>query len=410
MVQALRWSERYMKTDMVYLAHGGFWLVVGKVVALVAGFALSVAFANLMQPEKYGVYKYVLALLSIAGTFSLAGMGTAVNQAAARGFEGALKQGFSASLRWSVGAALIAGAAAIYYLSRGNSVLGISLLVGGAFSPLISAASLYDNYLGGMQRFTAKAWYALIRNFVPVLVLVPALFLTNNPSVFVVLYFASTLGTTLFCYADVLRRYQPHEKVDEGTLTFSKHLSVMGIVATVAAQLDRVLVFSQLGGTALALYSFAEMGPDQVRGASNIINSLAFPKMSRRPIAEMRSSLWQKALLLFIATGLVAALYIAVAPFIFHTFFPRYLAAVPYSQVYALTLLGVPAALFGQVFVSHMKKAQMYAMQVVPPLFRVVLMLVLLPIFGLWGIVWANVVGYAFAGVLQTVMFVFVKD
>lgn len=57
----LRSSERYFKTDMVYLAKGGSWLFSAQVLSGALSFILAIAFANLVPKEAFGTYKYVLS-------------------------------------------------------------------------------------------------------------------------------------------------------------------------------------------------------------------------------------------------------------------------------------------------------------------------------------------------------------
>ncbi len=56
----LRWSEKYIKTDMIYLVKGGFWLTLGQIISSVSSLLLVIAFANLLPKETYGIYKYFL--------------------------------------------------------------------------------------------------------------------------------------------------------------------------------------------------------------------------------------------------------------------------------------------------------------------------------------------------------------
>ena len=86
-VRALRWSQKYTKTDMLYLASGSFWYVAGQVITSLSTLALAVAFANLVSPEVYGTYKYVLSLAGIFSIASLPGISTAIARAVARGNE-----------------------------------------------------------------------------------------------------------------------------------------------------------------------------------------------------------------------------------------------------------------------------------------------------------------------------------
>ncbi|HQT83008.1 MAG TPA: oligosaccharide flippase family protein, partial [Candidatus Paceibacterota bacterium] len=97
----LKRIERYTKMDMVYLARGSFWSIAGQVSASLIALTLSVAMARYVPKDIYGQYKYVLAIVSTLSAFSLSGIGTAVLQSVARGFDGALADGFKANLRWS---------------------------------------------------------------------------------------------------------------------------------------------------------------------------------------------------------------------------------------------------------------------------------------------------------------------
>ena len=80
----LRWSEKYTKTDMVYLAKGASWLTSGQIISSFAIVLLAIAFANLIPRETYGTYKYVISVVGALSIFTLPGINTAVVQAVAR--------------------------------------------------------------------------------------------------------------------------------------------------------------------------------------------------------------------------------------------------------------------------------------------------------------------------------------
>src|SRR5688572_902048 len=121
--RVLRWSEKYLKTDMVYLAKGGFWLTLGQAVSSAAGVLLIIGFANLLPKEAYGTYKYVLSIAGVLAAFSLTGMSVAVTQAVARGMDGMLRVAAKIQLRWGLLVTLAASAFGIYYLANGNREL-----------------------------------------------------------------------------------------------------------------------------------------------------------------------------------------------------------------------------------------------------------------------------------------------
>ena len=84
----LRYSEKYTKTDMVYLAKGEFWLVSGQIISSAATFLLAIAFANLLPKETYGIYKYVLSIFGLLAISTLRGVEAALSQAVAKNYDG----------------------------------------------------------------------------------------------------------------------------------------------------------------------------------------------------------------------------------------------------------------------------------------------------------------------------------
>ena len=49
----LLWSEKYTKIDMLYLAGGGFWIILGQIAASAMSLALAMLFARFLPKEKY---------------------------------------------------------------------------------------------------------------------------------------------------------------------------------------------------------------------------------------------------------------------------------------------------------------------------------------------------------------------
>jgi len=197
---------------MVYLAKGGFWLTLGQGVGAFLGLILAVAFANLVPKEIYGNYKFILSLASIIGAFTLTGMGIAITQSVARGFEGVLRTGFRTQLKWSIFIIIASLGGALYYFWSGNNTIAISLLIVGLFSPLMIATRLYGSFLTGKKEFRTGTFYGMFRNVIPVISLLTTLAFTYNPIVLVFVYFLSRTATNTFFYLRTLQKYKPSQK------------------------------------------------------------------------------------------------------------------------------------------------------------------------------------------------------
>ena len=100
-LQLLRWSERYTKTDMVYVAGGSFWIILGRIGVLTISFVTMMAFARWFPKEMYGTYQFVLAGIDIASIFALSGLNTTLIRSIARNSEGALITVIKKKMKWS---------------------------------------------------------------------------------------------------------------------------------------------------------------------------------------------------------------------------------------------------------------------------------------------------------------------
>jgi O-antigen/teichoic acid export membrane protein len=406
----LRWSEKYMKTDMVYLAKGSFWLTLAQVAASASGLILVIGFANLLPKETYGTYRYVLSVASVIAAFSLSGMGVAVTQAVARGMDGVLRAAVRVQLRWSILMVLVAAGAAIYYFIRGDRAIGISLLIVGALSPVIESTSLYADFISGKKDFRTVALYGLIRNLVPVAVILTAIALTDDVILVVLAYFLSHAATSGALYLCVLKKYRPSEAIDPSSISFGKHASVTNLLSIGASQLDKILVFHYLGAVQLAVYGIAYSLPGQFKILMKMATTLIMPKMSAASLSTIRSAIHQKALRMFILFAGIVAVYVLAAPFVFRLLFPQYLEAVPLSQALALGYLFAPAILYSQTFFAQKRQKEMYVNKTLASVIRIILLLILLPAYGLWGAAYAYILGNALSFLVSFTLFLRMRE
>lgn len=409
-VRLLRWSQKYMKTDMLYLAKGGFWLTLGQAASMATGLLLVIGFANLLPKDVYGNYKYILSLAGIIGSISLTGMGLAVTQAVARGFEGTLRTGFWVQLKWSVFTMLAASGGATYYFMSGNRVIAISLLIAGACSPIIDSTSLSGDFLSGKKDFKTGTLYGIVRSLIHVTVLLATIALTHDVVLIVLAYFLSQAATGAVLYLRVLKKYKPTQEADRSNMDFGKHVSLVNILSIVGSHFDKILIFHYLGPVQLAVYSIAFSLPAQMKILTKTISSLVFPKMSSVSLETIRSAIYPKTLRIFLAFGAVVAIYILAAPLVFRLIFPQYLDALPYSQALALGYLFSAAVLFPQTFYAQKRPKEIYIAKIVGTGTRILLLLALVPPFGIWGAVYTYILANAVSTAATIVLFHRLKE
>lgn len=397
-VRLLRWSERYTKTDMVYLAKGGFWMLFGQAGAVVFSLALAIIFGHFATQDTYGNYKYIITLGSLLSALSLSGLGTAVTRSAARGDEGVLSQGFSLNFKYSW---LLFGAgicASIYYFSSGNVFVGTGLLIATVALPFINGFSLYDPFLVGLREFKLESLYSVgSLAFTTIVLGITLLFFSQRAIVLVGVYFATNLISDALWYAITTRRAR-NVKNDPELLHYSFHLSVMGVIAAIADKIDSIIIFTFLGPAQLAVYTYAIAMPEQIKALVKSIVPISMPKFAQRPLTSIRENIWGRLFQLTLALAGGIVLYIVLAPFIFRYLFPIYIGSTAYSQWYALSIIvtGAYTAIIS-VFQAHKRTRELYFASNSGSILLIIILPFLTYFYGIWGAIASQFIYRLFA-------------
>lgn len=333
-----RKSEKFFKTDMIYLVKGGFWLSVAQFFGSFSSFLISIVFANFISKEDYGIYKYVLAITGILTIATLRGINVSITQSVAQGNEGTALKGLKTKIKWG----LLGGIAAIvlsgYYYFHNNNVLAIMLLVSAPFLPFKDSFSAYGAILNGKKDFRRIAIYGIIPNLINTVALGLILFFTK--SIYYTLFYFMFSWTIMNFYflIKTIRIHKLNNIVDENSISYGKHISVVTIISSIAGYFDKLIIFHFLGAVSVAVYTIAMAPITQINGALGNINPLAAPKFSELSTDNLKSSLHGKIKKIMLTSFGISLLYIVMAKFLFSIFFPKYMDAVLYSQILSFSI------------------------------------------------------------------------
>jgi O-antigen/teichoic acid export membrane protein len=401
----LNWTQQYTRTDMNYLAKSGFWTLLKYVFVVIAGLITTIALANFVDPTIYGTYQYVLSVSGVLGLFTLTGMDYAINRAVAQGRDGAFRSGVRTKLKWSVGITIAATITASYYYLNGDVILAASILIAGTLSPLVGSFQLYEHYLSGKRHFKHDAQIEITRKLLPFSLLLIALVYSENVIVLVAVYFAGNAISYLLAYWYVIRSYLPSTEPDLDAINFSKHLSIMRIVGTISTHADKILIWHFLGAAAVAIFTIAQLATKYSGGILTAISSVALPKLAVRDLKTLQDTLPRKIFLFSLVMGMTALCYVAIAPFIFSLLFPMYLESIPLTQALSVSLLFVPFSLYQKALTAHGQTKTLYRINILLPIIKLGLLLTLLPLYQIWGAVYALLVSGLIGAITLHVIF-----
>jgi len=377
---------------MVYFSRGGFWLTAGQMFSSLSAFLLSIAFANLLPKETYGTYKYVLSIASILSIPTLSGMTTSLAQAIASGSDGSFIPAVKARIKWGLLGALASLILASYYFYQADTTLTISFLMAAVFLPFMDSFNSYEAILVGKKLFKTSTKYNIIMKAAATIGMISTLYLTKN--IFLIIFSYFILYTVLrFIFLQItIYKIELNHQQDPKTISYGKHLSLMNVISTAASQLDKILIFNYLGAIELGIYSFAIAMPEQIKGLLNNIQTLALPKFTQSTHRENRKTILIKMLKFSVIVFPVVIIYIITAPYIFKLFFPQYLDAVFYSQIFSLSLLTIPAGLPITFLQSQANTKKLWQLNLITPITQIIVMFIGVYFYGLMGVIMARVI------------------
>jgi len=393
----LRKSQKFTGTDNVYIAKHGSYLTIGNVIGVVASLLLSVAFARLLSQEIYGEYRYLLSIISVIGIIVLPGLDDAFLQTVAKGFEGSFKKIIKTKFKWGVLGSLVSLIIAVYFLIIQNFDLAISFLIAAIFFPLMVSSKIYLSYLTGKKLFGIQVKYSTISQIIAAISIIITLFLTKSLIILVLVYFLSNTFSKIYFLFRTIKRNPPNKKEGSGIISFGKHLSLVRVAKTISEQLDKILLFNALGPVQVAIYSFALLPIREITILLQNVRLIALPKLSVKSKREIKKTLLKKigkGTLLIIP---FIAAYIFVAPYIYRILFPQYIESIFYSQLFALTLIAFPVSMIALFFQAQMMKKELYQFNIISPLIQIILLIILMPLYGILGVIIARLIGTLFS-------------
>ena len=391
---------------MVYLAKGGTWLSMRTAVGTVMGLTSTVVLANLLDPQLYGKYQYVMAIAGIFWAFTLSGLGTSVTRDVARGFEGTYRRSIREQFVWSVGVGAVIGISSLYYLIQGNTILGFSLGAVAVTTPFLKSLTLWGAYLAGKKFFRSRAIAGIIFDVFSTLSLLGAVIVYPKQLPIIIGIFLTSqvllhLGITLF----FITKQKPETREDESSRRYGYHLSLMEVPAIIANRIDKVLIFQFVDPVSVAVYGIAQTGTTQLLLVTKWIRTLVAPKFSARSLSDLKKSLFQKVLILAAAMGGLVTIYILVAPFLFDLLFPNYSRAVPVTQILALLAVFSAATLYKEALISQQKTKLLYIFKIIVPALEIAALFFATIAYGLWGVVIAKLIARAISSIFLGTLF-----
>lgn len=406
-IDFLRKTEKYTKTDMVYLAKSNFWLNINKIFSIGNGFILSIAFAYFITKEDYGLYTFVLTILGLFTMAPTTALGNGITKEAAQGNHQIIFEGLRKILPWSIFSGILMIALGIYYGFQNNTNLFICFVLSGIILPILISSSVAKSFLSAIGDFRTLASWNARRTPFTTLAIILTLWVTKSAVAVIIVYIVGNLILGTLLYRAVTKKYDlKNQHRDSGKFAgkFGFHTGLISLFNYTANEIDNILLWKFLGAGPLAIYNYAMAPVREIRGLIENQSSVALPKFAQRDFQTIKENLGYKIKNLYFLAVPIAVIYIILAPLIFSIFFPQYTESVIYTQIATISILSAPRRLISAAISAHQKIKESYIMNLVPNIIKIISMVIFIPIYGILGAIFAllisEIIDYMILGLL----------
>lgn len=383
-----------LNLDLKHVLSGFSWLSLTQGIGVISSLAVTYFFANTLSAADFGIYKYVIGLGVVLASFSLTGIPQAILQATSKGYKNFLRETTLLTIMYgfcTTGIALIASG---YYFYMQNTTLAVGCLLVAFTHPVVQLFSNVLAYQNGLEKFKTTALLSSSRALVVSIGSLLTLLFTDSLLILLGIFFLLQLLVAigaLFFLQPKPNQITPEQQFHE-QLSFAKHTSLRNWFVIIANRLDSVLVFQNLGAVELAVYSIANLVPDQVRGVFDQLQSILLPRYSKhKTLSTIRTYIVLRSLQLLAIIVVVTILIIIVIPSLFAIVFPTYVGAAVYAQIIALSLPAAVTLIPLSALNAIQKEKELYIFQITASAIQIVLLIVLLFMYGLLGAIIAKI-------------------
>jgi len=395
--------------DLRYFVSGGIWTSVSIATEALIKFLLVVVFTHVMSQDDFGKYQFYLSVLATLYIFALPGMGTAILQSVAKKHYSSYVYGTRSIVKFGVLGSVVCLFAAVYlYFFRGQIALAFYFIATAFFFPFLENFKTYISFLMGKEDYKKASLYQSIQFiFISGAVILMIIF-SKSLNLIILTYLVTTVASNWILNLKVKHDYSKEikkSKKDKGLFKYGMHLSLMEALPLIASHLDKILLTYFLGFATLTIYMVGQSIAQVSKFAFKPFLRLILPKLSVQK-SKLKTYLFLKSKLpLMFGISLVLLMAgVTATPFVIDIFFPdAYDGAKIVAQ---LLFIAQPIVFLNIVFMSFLKSQKevknLYKFNMYLPIIRLVLVLTLLPLFGLMGIVATQImISYISFGVLM---------
>ncbi len=319
-----------------FLSKHGHWTVTGRVFVGLLNLLLSVVLTKLMTASDYGNYQYYISIFLILEFCSNPGASNAVVKYVALGKDWSCNFLLKQRIRFSFIAIIIFAILGVYNIYVGDYSESIIYFSFSILFPFYFSYNLFLYYLHAKIELKKLNIILIIRSLTQLFFTILVFKLSNNVLITSVSFIASESMLNWVFYKKNVKIFSTsnHEiNIKKDAQKMAIGLSLVGILGTVVAQIDKILIFNLIDAKSLAIFSVGMMIGISVNSLFKSILSSLDAKLVVHDIKKWHY--W----FIFVFGSIVGGIISLIIPFIIATLYgEEYKESAYYASIVILSL------------------------------------------------------------------------
>lgn len=373
---------------------------------MIFGIGTQYFLARYLTQGQYGEFQLMLSWMTLLGFFALNSFNTIVTKSAAQKYEYYFKTAnkicFSLSILGSLGLLIIG-----FFFETNYLTMFILMAI---FFPFYSGINLSNDYLIGLSKFEKYFWINVITQFLSATTQIIAVVIFKNTLILLVTLLAtiSIINFTLTTYFYRKIEQKRDKNKDKENTKYGIRLALLSIVGSISSRIQYIILAAMTSPATLAIYAVAQILPTKIRNIfKGSLNPFSIFLASNKK--EKSIKIVKKSIILLLLFGLiVAGISILLLPIAINLIFgQKYLDSIYYSIALTAIIFIVPLnSVLGSLIIYHGYKKFYTKVSLIASGLQIILFILLIPIFHIWGIIMAVILHQIIVTTINTIWFI----
>ncbi len=379
-----------------------FWLYFSEGISKGFRFLVFLIIARILGPSQFGIFEYFLSFVGMFFLFADFGISNIFIRDYQQKEEKdkLISNVFFLKILFSIIFSIIA----LFGFFLTKKIDGFLIyLIFVIFYLLQNIENFFESYFIAVQKTEKKFIFNTISSLSLIIFIIVLITIYKNVFAVALAYLLSMLVGLLIAYLIFKKEAQFYWKIDTSFIKYllfnGLPLALFGLLGYVFFSTDKIILTHLRTVEEVGYYSVASRIIAVLFLVPSLFNTALFPYLSRK-VKEKHNLvyLFKILLLIFLIAGIFFSFLVYfLAPILINLFFgSKYLISISLLQIFSLILIFVfPTIFLDNFLISHNKQWLDFGLTIIPAILNIILNLILIPLYGIFGSVYASIISQA---------------